>query len=66
MIMVPLNAITEPEMAGNLNEKYQSYESEGGLRKIGRTGQNEDEPGCDWVALISDVADILTFEPSID
>jgi hypothetical protein len=66
MIMVPLNAITEPEMAGNLNERYQSYESERDLRKIGQTRQNKDEPGCDWVALISDVADILTFEPSFD
>jgi len=66
MIMVPLIAIPEPEMAGNLNERYQSYESERDLSKIGQTGQNEDEPGCDWVALISDVADILTFEPSID
>ncbi|KAJ6883182.1 hypothetical protein NC652_030414 [Populus alba x Populus x berolinensis] len=34
--------------------------------KIGQTRQNEDEPGCDWVALISDVADILTLEPSFD
>ncbi|KAJ6974645.1 protein tesmin/TSO1-like CXC 3 [Populus alba x Populus x berolinensis] len=66
MIMVPLNAITEPEMAGNLNERYQSYESERDLHKIGQTRQNEDEPGCDWVALISDVADILTLEPSFD
>ena len=66
MIMVPLNAITEPDMAGNLNERYQSYESERDLRKIGQTRQNKDEPGCDWVALISDVADILTFEPSFD
>ena len=66
MIMVPLNAITELEMASNLNESYQSYESERDLRKIGQTRQNEDEPGCNWVALISDVADILTFEPSFD
>ncbi|KAL3573646.1 hypothetical protein D5086_024259 [Populus alba] len=66
MIMVPLNAITEPEMAGNLNERYQSYESERDLHKIGQTRQNEDEPGSDWVALISDVADILTLEPSFD
>ncbi|CAK7340925.1 unnamed protein product [Dovyalis caffra] len=66
MIMVPLNAITEPETAGNSNERYRSFKREKDLRKIGRTGQNEDEAGCDWVALISDVADILTFEPSID
>ena len=66
MIMMSLNAITEPEMAGYLNEKYQSYESERGLLKIGRIGQNEDELGCDWVAQIYYVADILTFEPSID
>ena len=64
--MMPLNAITEPDMADNLNERYQSYESERDLRKIGQTRQNKDEPGCDWVALISDVADILTFEPSFD
>lgn len=66
IIMVPLKAIIEPQMAGDPNERYCSRKSEKDLRKIGRTGQNEDEAGCDWVALISDVADILTLEPSID
>jgi len=65
MIMLPLNAIIEQEMTCNLNERYQSYESERDLCKIGRSGQNEDEPRCDWAALIFYVADILTFEPSI-
>jgi hypothetical protein len=64
--MVPLKAIIEPQMAGDPNERYCSRKSEKDLRKIGQTGQNEDEAGCDWVALISDVADILTLEPSID
>ncbi|KAJ6775272.1 PROTEIN TESMIN/TSO1-LIKE CXC 4 [Salix purpurea] len=36
------------------------------LKAIIEPEMNEDEAGCDWVALISDVADILTLEPSID
>ena len=66
IIMVPLKAIIEPEMVGDPNKRYCSRESEKDLRKICRTGQNEDGAGCDWVALISDVADILTLEPSVD
>ncbi|KAF9681698.1 hypothetical protein SADUNF_Sadunf05G0029700 [Salix dunnii] len=66
IIMVPLKAIIEPEVVGEPNKRYCSHESEKDLRKICRTGQNEDEAGCDWVALISDVADILTLEPSVD
>ncbi|KAJ4842104.1 hypothetical protein Tsubulata_028794 [Turnera subulata] len=61
--MVPLNAIStdlKPDMAGQTHESDCLYGTDKDLRKIGRTGKNEDEAGCDWVALISDVADILT------
>lgn len=66
--MLPLDAIrihTESEMAGNANDRPCSYECKKDLRKICRIQQNDDEVGSDWVALISDVADILNFDSSI-
>eukprot|EP00257_Ricinus_communis_P024437 XP_015584641.1 protein tesmin/TSO1-like CXC 3 isoform X1 [Ricinus communis] len=66
--IVPLDAIrtdTHTEKAEISNERHSSYESEKHLRKICRIEQNEDEAGGNWVALISNVDDMLHFESSI-
>ncbi|KDP23641.1 hypothetical protein JCGZ_23474 [Jatropha curcas] len=55
----------EPEKVDKSNERHCLYESEKHLRRICRIEQSEDEAGCDWDTLISDVSDILCFDSSI-
>ncbi|KAE8684179.1 Tesmin/TSO1-like CXC domain-containing protein, putative isoform 2 [Hibiscus syriacus] len=62
---------TSPEVAGQerspfqrhrdeWQERQQSFESERDLRKIRRIKLSEESARCGWVAIVSDVADILT------
>ncbi|XP_039045432.1 protein tesmin/TSO1-like CXC 3 isoform X1 [Hibiscus syriacus] len=62
---------TSPEVAGQerspfqrnrdeWQERQRSFESERDLRKIRGIKLSEESAGCGWVAIVSDVADILT------
>ncbi|KAK6243229.1 hypothetical protein QUC31_009638 [Theobroma cacao] len=46
-------------------ERQLSFENERDLRKIRRIMRSEESAGCDWVAIVSDVADLLTTNSSI-
>ena len=46
-------------------ERQQSFQNERDLRKICRIKRSEESAGCDWVAIVSDVADMLTMDSSI-
>ncbi|OMO55414.1 hypothetical protein CCACVL1_27257 [Corchorus capsularis] len=46
-------------------ERQQSFENERDLRKIRRIFPSEESAGCEWVAVVSDVADLLTLNSSI-
>ncbi|XWS57660.1 hypothetical protein CRYUN_Cryun09bG0192500 [Craigia yunnanensis] len=46
-------------------ERQQSFQNERDLRKICRIKRSEESAGCDWVAIVSDVADMLTMNSSI-
>ncbi|OMO96385.1 hypothetical protein COLO4_15295 [Corchorus olitorius] len=46
-------------------ERQQSFENERDLRKICRIFPSEESAGCEWVAVVSDVADLLTLNSSI-
>ncbi|XVE89852.1 hypothetical protein DITRI_Ditri20bG0027700 [Diplodiscus trichospermus] len=45
--------------------RQQSFQNERDLRKICRIKRSEESLGCDWVAIVSDVADMLTMNSSI-
>ncbi|XVF06284.1 hypothetical protein REPUB_Repub06bG0034200 [Reevesia pubescens] len=45
--------------------RQQSIENERDLRKIRRIKLSEESGGCNWVAIVSDVADMLTLNSSI-
>ncbi|KAA3472842.1 protein tesmin/TSO1-like CXC 2 isoform X1 [Gossypium australe] len=46
-------------------ERQRSFENERDLRKIRRIKPSEEAAGCGWVAVVSDVADMLTVNTSI-
>lgn len=46
-------------------ERQQSFQNERDLRKICRIKQSEELAGSDWVAIVSDVADMLTVNSTI-
>ncbi|XVF42156.1 hypothetical protein PTKIN_Ptkin01aG0337200 [Pterospermum kingtungense] len=46
-------------------ERQQSFQNERDLRKICRIKPSEESAGCDWVAIVSDVADMLTVNSTV-
>ncbi|XP_065854800.1 protein tesmin/TSO1-like CXC 2 isoform X2 [Euphorbia lathyris] len=65
--IAPLDAIRSYGDSENINasnERHCSYENEKHLRKICRIESSGDEAGCDWVTLVSNVSDMLDFDPS--
>ncbi|XWS58319.1 hypothetical protein CRYUN_Cryun08bG0023700 [Craigia yunnanensis] len=46
-------------------ERQQSFENERDLCKIRQIKLSEESAGCDWVAIVSDIADLLTINSSI-